>query len=317
MQPMTTTVAVLSVAIIARDEERHIGACLESIVALVNKEHDERSGNDERADIADDIDIVVILDDRTRDQTEHICQSYGARVFVEPWRGYAAQRNRALDVCRGEWVLFVDGDERLTPELRRELRQLCHHGIVQLPPTWSPPGAERDWEGESGNAIPIHPPTTRAREGPVAGYSIPRHNIFFGRVVRGGGWYPDYQLRLLRRTLARYDEQHQVHEYPHLKGQATRLRGHLLHINIEQVGEFWHKQARYALAEARTLAQQGQQVRWRNFVGGPVREFWRRYGQLGGWRDGWLGLFLCGSLAWFELVKFACLYLLRGKRCPW
>lgn len=281
---MTTPLAVLSVAIIARDEEHHIGACLESIVALVNKEQeDDRSGNDEHADIAADIDIVVILDDRTRDQTEHICQSYGARVFVEPWRGYAAQRNRALDVCRGEWVLFVDGDERLTPELRRELRQLCLHG----------------------------------HESPVAGYYLPRHNIFFGRVVRGGGWYPDYQLRLLRRTLARYDKQHHVHEYPHLKGRAARLRGHLLHINIEQVGEFWHKQARYALAEARTLAQEGQRVRWRNFVGGPVREFWRRYGQLGGWRDGWLGLFLCGSLAWFELVKFACLYLLRGERCSW
>ncbi|NJO07573.1 MAG: glycosyltransferase family 2 protein, partial [Chloroflexaceae bacterium] len=88
------------------------------------------------------------------------------------------------------------------------------------------------------------------------------------------------------------------------------LHTHLLHNNIERLDEFWQKQARYALAEARMLYQAGRRTRLRNFIGAPAREFWRRYVRLGGWRDGALGLFLCGSLAWFEVVKFGMLTLL-------
>ncbi len=239
----------LTVAIIARDEERHIGDCLASLVDLTD-------------------DLVVLLDDRSRDRTGAICREYGAQVHVEPWRGYPAQRNRALQLCRGAWVLFVDADERVTPELRQE-----------------------------GRAV------SEADDNGVVGYWIPRHNVFFGQRVRGGGWYPDHQLRLLRRTHVHYDEQRLVHELVQVQGATRILTGHLLHYNIERLGEFWQKQIEYALAEARTLAGTGQRVRGRNFLGAPAREFWRRYVALGGWRDGRLGLFLCGSMAWFELVR--------------
>lgn len=255
---------LLSLAIIARDEERHIGACLESI-----------------AGVADE--VVVLLDDRTRDSTAVLCNAYGAQVHVERWRGFSAQRNRALELCRGEWVLFLDADERLTPDLRREL--------VHLKPA-------------------LH---EQARDGTIAGYWIPRHNVFFGKIVRGGGWYPDDQLRLLCRTRARYNEEQMVHEVAVLDGASHRLAAHLLHINIEQVGEFWLKQTHYALAEARILAGASRQARWRSFVGAPTREFWRRYVRLGGWHDGATGLFLCLSLAWFEVVKYGCLRLLRSE----
>jgi glycosyltransferase involved in cell wall biosynthesis len=248
---------MLSVAIIARDEEQHIGGCLESVYMLADE-------------------VVVLLDTRSQDGTAAICHAFGAHVSREPWRGYAGQRNRALDLCRGSWVLFIDADERLTPALRREI-------AACLPAA----GAE------------------------LAGYRIPRHNVFFGHVLRGGGWYPDHQLRLLRRTHARYDERHLVHERATLRGDTATLRHHLLHYNIERLGEFWHKQTGYALAEARMLARAGRRTRWRNFAGAPAREFWRRYVQLGGWRDGLLGIFLCGSLAWFEVVKFGYLRLLQ------
>lgn len=95
---------MLSVAIIARDEERHIAGALASVAGLAAE-------------------VVVLLDDRTRDGSAAICRAHGARVLVEPWRGFPAQRNYALDVCRGDWVLFLDGDERVTPELRDELRR--------------------------------------------------------------------------------------------------------------------------------------------------------------------------------------------------
>lgn len=249
---------MLSVAILARDEERHIGGCLASVAGLADE-------------------VVVLLDSRSQDRTEEICRAHGAWVVREPWRGYPAQRNRALHLCRGEWVLFVDADERVTPELRAEIQE--------------------QMSADSG----------------IVGYGIPRYNIFFGRVMRGGGWYPDHQLRLLRRTHARYDETELVHEWARLDGPTGKLRAHLLHYNIAGLGEFWQKQTHYALAEARTLYLGGRRMRWRNFVGAPVREFWRRYVRLGGWRDGGLGLFLCGSLAWFEVVKFAFLYVIQTK----
>jgi glycosyltransferase involved in cell wall biosynthesis len=275
---------LLSVAIIARDEERHIGACLASVDGFADE-------------------VVVLLDDRSGDRTAAICQQRGALVYREPWRGYPAQRNRALELCRGDWTLFVDADERVTPALRDEIR------TILTPNDPLPTQAIRQREQTTAHAdnpaggSPAHPAT--------AGYWIPRYNLFFNRRLRGGGWYPDHQLRFLRRTQARYDEQRLVHELVHLDGAAGYLNGHLLHYNIERLDEFWPKQTGYALAEARTLYGAGQRTRWRNFLGAPTREFWRRYVTLGGWRDGGLGLFLCASLAWFEVVKYGFLYLLQ------
>ncbi len=250
---------LLSVAIIARNEARHIAGCLESVASLADE-------------------IVVVLDSRSCDQTGAICRTYGAQVWIEPWRGFPAQRNRALALCRGTWVLFIDADERVTPELR----QAVLHVI-------------------------------RASAFDVAGFWIPRYNIFFGQRLRGGGWYPDHQLRLLRRTRACYDERRLVHELVQVDGSTGQLTGHLLHYNIEQLGEFWQKQTIYALAEARTLHAEGQRVRWRTFLSAPVREFQRRFFKLGGWRDGALGLFLCAALAWFEVVKYAFLRLMQAR----
>ncbi len=251
MQTNKQTQYSLSIAIIARDEQRHIAGALDSVAGLAAQ-------------------VVVVLDDRTRDATESICVDHGAIVHREVWRGFGAQRNRALELCQGEWVLFLDADERVTPELANQIRAVVH--------------------------APEH--------SPVSGYWIPRHNLFFGRAVRGGGWYPDHQLRLLRRRSAHYDQNRLVHEYAQIDGQVAYLDGHFLHLNIEQFDELWRKQRSYAMQEAQTLYLEGRRARWRNFIGAPLREFVRRFVQLGGWRDGALGVLLCGTLAFFEAVKF-------------
>jgi glycosyltransferase involved in cell wall biosynthesis len=240
---------MLSVAIIARDEERHISAALQSVARLAGE-------------------VIVLLDSRTRDRTAAIAREQGARVVVEPWRGFSAQRNRALDLCAGDWVLFLDADERVSAELCDEILQI----------------------DETQSAI--------------AGYWIPRYNQFFGKILRGGGWHPDHQLRLLRRGRARYDETRLVHEFALLDGAAGYLTQHILHLNIERLDELWRKQTSYALQEAQTLYMNGRRARWRNFVGAPLREFRRRYCALGGYRDGSIGLLLCATLAYFELVKY-------------
>ena len=267
---------MLSVAIIARDEERHIAAALDSVAGLADE-------------------TVVLLDDRTADGTAAICRGRGARVFVEPWRGFGGQRNRALALCHGDWVLFLDADERVTDELRAEIREVGGGG-----------GAHPRYETTvQGPTAPEPSPWRGADRTSPVGYWIPRHNIFFGRALRGGGWYPDHQLRLLRRGHARYDERRRVHEFAELDGPAGTLTGHLLHQNIERLDELWRKQTSYAIQEAQTLHLAGARARWRNFVGAPTRELLRRYVRLGGYRDGAVGLLMCATLAYFELVKYA------------
>jgi len=255
---------LLSVAIIAKDEQRHIGAALDSIASLADE-------------------VLVLLDSRTSDRTAAISRAHGARVVVEPWRGFAAQRNRALDLCVGDWVLFLDADERVTDALRDELLQIAECR-VQIKEAHS---------------------TLYTLQSAIVGYWIPRHNQFFGQTLRGGGWYPDHQLRLLRRGHARYDEAQLVHEFAQLDGPAGYLSQHLLHLNIEHMDELWRKQTSYAIQEAQTLYRTGRRARWRNFVGAPLREFQRRYISLGGYRDGAVGLLLCATLAYFEWVKFS------------
>src|SRR5215212_7697992 len=130
----------LSVAVIARDEQRHIGAALESVAGLADE-------------------VIVLLDSRTSDRTAAISRDHGARVIVEPWRGFAAQRNRALSLCAGDWVLFLDADERVTPELRNEILQIanCKSQIAD------PQSAICNLQSA------------------IVGYWIPRHNQFFGK----------------------------------------------------------------------------------------------------------------------------------------
>jgi glycosyltransferase involved in cell wall biosynthesis len=268
---------MLSVAIIAKDEERHIGAAIDSVAGLAGE-------------------VLVLLDDRTRDGTAAVCQARGARVAIEPWRGgFSAQRNRALELCASAWVLFLDADERVTPELRDEINSILANSANAT--RWQDDKMTSTAEDVRSSCHPVI-------LSPV-GYWIPRSNLFFGRALRGGGWYPDRQLRLLRRDRARYDPERLVHEYAELDGPAGYLEHPLLHLNIERLGELWRKQTGYAIQEAQTLYLGGRRARWRNFVGAPAREFLRRYVRLGGWRDGPVGLLVCGTLAYFELVKFA------------
>ncbi|WP_110515705.1 glycosyltransferase family 2 protein [Herpetosiphon llansteffanensis] len=243
---------LLSVAIIARDEQRHIGAALASI-----------------ANLADE--IVVLLDPRTSDRTAEICTQAGARVIDAPFESFPAQRNRALAECEGQWVLFLDADERVTPSLQHEIRQL-------LP------------------SQPSH-----------AGYWIPRFNRYWGRALRGGGWYPDRQLRLLQRSKAQYDPSRLVHELVILAGSEGQLTQHLEHINIESWAELREKQQRYAQAEAATLYRNGVRVKPQNYLLQPLRAIWRRYVTWGGYRDGLLGMLLALVMGWYEFKMYLAL----------
>ncbi len=253
----------LSVAIPARNEERYIAGCIESIQGLADE-------------------VLVVLDPHSEDRTEAIGRSLGARIEVVPFVSFARLRNRCLDLSRHPWVFFLDADERATPALCEEIA-----GVIRQEPDPADPQA-------------------------VVGYWMPRKNYFFGRRVGHGGWYPDEQLRLLWRARARYPEEQRVHEVVQLQGQAGHLAGHLLHYNIDTLAEFRAKQRRYARLEAESLWEQGQRARPRHLLTRPLREFWRRYITLRGWRDGPLGLLLCAAIAYYTMQTYR--HLLRRQR---
>ena len=237
---------MITAAIIARDEERNIVACLDTMAWA-----DER----------------LVLDGGSRDRTIELACEAGARVEQRPFDDFARQRNAAMSLAANDWILFVDADERVTPELAREV-----------------------------------PQTVRAAE--HDGWFIPRFNHIFGKVIRHTGWYPDYQMRLLDRRHARYDETVPVHEVVTLdRGGPGYLRQHFVHYNYQTLEQFVRKQERYSDFEAQQLLALGE-VRTRSLLSMPLREFARRYWTLQGYRDGGHGLLLSLLMAYFTFRRY-------------
>jgi glycosyltransferase involved in cell wall biosynthesis len=161
----------LSVAIITRNEEANLERTRGSVAWA---------------------DEIVVVDSGSDDRTEEIARSYRSRFYLEQWKGFAAQKNSALEKCTGEWILSLDADEALSDELAKEIWELLE------------------------------------RDPPFDGYALPRRNLFLGRWIRFGGFYPDLKLRLFRRGAAEF-EARPVHETLHFPGKAGRLKGDMVH----------------------------------------------------------------------------------------
>ncbi|HSJ52369.1 MAG TPA: glycosyltransferase family 2 protein [Anaerolineae bacterium] len=251
----------LVAVVLAHNEERHIGECLDSL-----------AWTDDR----------LVLDDFSTDRTVEIARERGARLVQHALENFAAQRNRGLSMAGAEWVLFVDTDERVTPELAAEVRRVIAY--------------EDD----------------RARNG----WWIPRHNYMIGHRMRGGGWYPEHQLRLLRTARARYDPARPVHEVVVLEGEAGTLENPLIHYNYDTVAQFRTKMGRYTRYEAQILHEQAVRTRPWTMVSMPLREFWRRFVTLRGYRDHVYGLLFCGLMGWYTFVTYRRLRDLRAQASP-
>lgn len=210
-------------------------------------------------------DAVVVWDSVSSDATVEQALAAGALVVQRPFDDYAAQRQAALNALDADWIFFVDADERITPALASEVRRVVD----------------------------------AAAAGGAAGYWVARRNFIVGHETRGGGFYPDYQLRLLKRTSAHYDATRKVHEIVRLDGSEGYLQEPLIHLNYLTWEQFHRKQRGYAQYEAIILAQRGIRPQPHNFVLQPWREFRRRFFDLRGWQDGWHGLRLAILLAWY------------------
>lgn len=227
-------------------------------------------------------DSVIVFDSFSDDPTAALAAAAGAQVIRHRFDNYAWQRNAALAAVgsAADWVLFVDADERVTPELAAEVRAAIEQ-----------PG--------------------------YAAWQIPRHNYIFGRLTLGAGWYPDYQTRLLRLGAAHYDPDRHVHELVQLDGPLGTMQHHFIHYNYRDVTQFHHKQRAYSAYDAGILFEQRVRPRPHNYVLQPWRQFWWRFVTLKGWRDGWHGLRLSALMAWYELRKYRLLAGLWTDRLDW
>ncbi len=240
-------------------------SCSPSLAAVVLARDEESSIRDCLQSVGWCDRLCVLVDPRTQDRTIEFAREAGAEVHTEQFVDFAAQRNVALDTFEADWIFFVDADERGTPELGAEIRLAI---------------------------------TDASR----AGWWVPRKNVIWGRWIQHAGWYPDYQMRLLKRTRARYDPARRVHELVLLDGAQGYLQNPLTHYNYTTVAEFVRKQQQYADLEARIRFEAGYLPRPHNFVLQPLREFHRRFVTLEGYRDSSHGLLLGALMAYYELV---------------
>ena len=212
-------------------------------------------------------DEVVVLDGGSDDRTAELAREGGATVHSRPFDNFGAQRKALIGLASCDWVFFVDADERCPAPLAAEIRCVV---------------------GRRGPDAP-------------AAYWVPRRNYIWGRWIRGGGWWPDEQLRLLRRDRATYPESDLVHEVAAVDGPLGRLRCALVHYNYDTVGQFVAKQQKYAGLEAVARRAEGDCGKPKRLASMPLRELWYRLVTLDGQRDGAYGLALAGLLALFRL----------------
>jgi len=177
---------------------------------------------------------IVIVDSGSTDTTVEIARGFGARVIEEPWKGYAAQKNSAIEKATGDWILSLDADEEVSAELALQIQRLM------------------------------------AGEPAFSAYQIPRLNHFMGRPLRHGGYWPDPKLRLFRKGAARFEER-PVHETLKAEGPVGWLKGHLIHRCYPTLEEYIAHMNRYSSEGARLLADSGRTSdSWAAFVWNAV-----------------------------------------------
>lgn len=249
----------LSVVIITFNEEANLRRTLESVAPLV------QDGGE-----------IIIVDNGSTDRTLDIAREFGARIFVEEWKGYAAQKNSAIAKATCDWVLSLDADEAVSPELAREIAQ---PPVLERPPEW---------------CLTIKGPARNPKLGSdFAGFFIPRKNYFLGRWIRHAGFYPDAKLRLFRRGKGQFIER-PVHEVMEVDGPTVTLNGALEHHTYPTLSGYIATMNRYSSLGAQVAVSKGQgRFSFLNIVLRPLATFISMYLLRLGFVDGREGLLLC------------------------
>jgi glycosyltransferase involved in cell wall biosynthesis len=219
---------------------------------------------------------IVVVDTQSTDRTLVIAQRYGALISSPPdWPGFGPQKNRALDLASEDWVLSLDADERLTPELRAEIK-----GVLDKPQTDC--------------------------------YAIPRLSWYCGRFMRHSGWTPDYVDRLFKRGSARFSTD-LVHERLIPKGPVLRLKNQMLHYSFMNLAQVQEKMERYSTASAQQAFARGKTASPLKAILHGAWSFFRTYILRAGFLDGPQGFSLALANAKGSYLRYIKLWRLIKK----
>ena len=240
----------LSVVIITRNEAANIAGAIESVSW---------------------IDDIVVVDSGSTDDTVAIARRHTDRVFTRKWEGYGAQKNYATGLAAHDWVLSLDADERVSPELAAEIDAVLR------------------------------------RSPPVQGYRIPRTTRYLGRWIRSTDWYPDHQLRLYDRRVAEWNARY-VHESVTVDGRVGRLRSEVLHYAYDGLSDHLSTINHYTTLAARQMLDDGRRAGPLDLIAHPPLVFLRNYVLRRGFRDGIPGLIVSLMNSYYVFLKFAKLW---------
>jgi glycosyltransferase involved in cell wall biosynthesis len=243
----------LSATVVAKNEAADLGAALASLTWA---------------------DEIVVVDSHSTDDTVAIARQYTDRVVVHDWLGHIEQKNYAASLASHDWILSVDADERVTPELAGEIQTLM--------------------AGE---------PDDKA-------FRIPRVTFHLGRWIRTTDWFPDYQHRLYDRRAARWTGRY-VHEALNVTGSVGLLRGELQHYAYRDIADHLETIDRYTTYAARQMDEDGRRAGLLQLAGHPPLAFLRNYLARGGIRDGIPGFIISSMNAYYVFLKFAKLWELQ------
>lgn len=245
----------ISAIILTKNEEKLIKDCLDSV---------------------DWVDEVILVDTGSKDKTEEIAKKSGVRVYEVPRGSFSDWRNFGAQKASGEWLLYIDADERVPPSLRKEVMY----------------------------AIKISAHTA---------FAIPRKNVLLGKEMRYGGWWPDYVLRLMRKKSLK-TWKGKLHEQPEIKGSVGKLKNPLIHITHRSLSEMVTKTNIWSETEASLLFRAGHpKVTWWRFISIAFREFWYRAVKKAGFLDGTVGVIEIIYQMFSRMITYAKLWEMQLK----
>lgn len=249
--------STVSAFIICCNEERQIRRCLESITWC---------------------DEIVVVDSGSTDRTLDICREFTDKVVHRSWEGYISQKSYALSLCKSEWILNIDADEEVSPELARELQELL----------------ERD---------------ARSRLS-TNGFLLNRAVYFLNRWWRKGGWYPEYRLRFCRRSATSWSGE-EPHEKAAVVGKTARCQGELYHYTFSDIADYVRRTNTLSSNATATLLRKGVRPSLINIIGRPIARFIKFYILKQGFREGVAGLIVAAIEAFGVMLKYAKLWEAR------
>lgn len=222
-------------------------------------------------------DELIVVDSGSTDRTVERAKSFTRHIMKVEWKGYGATRNLALTQCTGDWVLWLDADERVTPELSAEIQHIVEKN-----------------------------------EKEIGGYSIARRAYFLGRWIKHCGWYPSRVTRLFRREMGRFTENN-VHEQLRVDGVVRELRHDLLHYTDPDLRHYFAKFNRYTSLAADDLHAAGRSFRFHDLLVRPPFQFFKMYIVRLGFLDGLQGFILSVVSSAYVFAKYAKLWELQRK----